>query len=281
MKFTYLTLFPNLIQNYLEDALLKKASDKKILEFKTIQLRDYSDNKYKSVDDTPYGGGDGMILRPDLADLAFKAIYNETNYNSDKTLRIYLSPQGETLNQELVQKLLKYDHLVLLCGRYGGIDQRIINQHIDLEVSLGDFVLSGGELAALTLTESVSRFVPGVVGDQVSVEQDSFHHGLLEAPQFTKPQDWQKESVPSVLTSGHHEKIEYWKTHMAVIITWKKRKDLFQIFTRGLRKKTIEKDSQFLKAHLDFLDQLTEPELKSVGLSMQDLKKYRTGLKNI
>jgi tRNA (guanine37-N1)-methyltransferase len=274
MKFTYLTLFPELIQSYLSDALLKKASDKKLLNFNIINLRKYSDNKYNSVDDTAYGGGDGMLLRPEIADKCFNELYASPDYNQQTTLRIYLSPQGEKLEQATIHKLLKYDHLVLLSGRYGGIDQRIINHHIDLEISLGDFVLSGGELAALALTESVSRFIPGVLGHEQSVIADSFHNGLLEAPQFTKPALWGDENVPEVLTSGHHEKIAIWKLHMGLLITWKKRHDLFL-------KAQKELIGPKLKNHLKFLAELKDEELKAVDLTRQDLDQHLNEVKSL
>lgn len=274
MRFTYLTLFPDLIDGYLSDALLKKAAEKKLLEFNVVNLRQYSDNKYNSVDDTAYGGGDGMLLRPDIADKAFNELYNSAAYKSASTLRIYLSPQGEKLEQPLIHKLLKYDHLILLSGRYGGIDQRIINHHIDLEISLGDFILSGGELAALALTESVSRFIPGVLGHDQSVIVDSFHHGLLEAPQFTKPQTWGEDSVPQILLSGHHEKIAIWKRHMGLLITWKKRRDLFFASHKELV-------GPQLQNHLKFLSELTDLELKAVDLTRSDLDQHLIEVKSL
>lgn len=274
MKFTYLTLFPELIQSYLGDALLKKAEDKKLLEFNIINLRKFSDNKYNSVDDTAYGGGDGMLLRPDIADRCFNELYKSADYKPESTLRIYLSPQGDKIDQAMLHKFLKYDHLVLLSGRYGGIDQRIINHHIDQEISLGDFVLSGGELAALALTEGLSRFIPGVLGHQQSVIADSFTQGLLEAPQFTKPSTWGGDSVPSVLLSGHHEKIATWKHHMAILITWKKRRDLFL-------KTQKELVGPVLKNHLKFLSELTSTEIESVGLSSEDIAHHMNEVQNL
>lgn len=274
MKFTYLTLFPDLIESYLSDALLKKAADKKLLEFNIVNLRNYSDNKYKSVDDTAYGGGDGMLLRPEIADQCFNDIYKSESYNSATTLRVYLSPQGEKLEQATIHKLLKYEHLVLLSGRYGGIDQRVINHHIDLEVSLGDFVLSGGELASLALTESLSRFIPGVLGHDQSVIADSFHNGLLEAPQFTKPSVWGDHQVPEVLLSGNHAKIATWKHHMSLLITWKKRRDLFL-------KAQKELVGDLLKNHLKFLTEIKDEELKAIDLTRQDLDQHTLEVKNL
>lgn len=274
MKFTFISLFPELIESYLSDALLKKAADKKLLNFNIVNLRQYSDNKYKSVDDTAYGGGDGMLLRPEIADQCFNELYKSADYKPESTLRIYLSPQGEKLEQATIHKLLKYEHLVLLSGRYGGIDQRIINHHIDLEISLGDFVLSGGELASLALTESVSRFIPGVLGHDQSVIADSFHNGLLEAPQFTKPSVWGDNDVPEVLLSGNHAKIALWKHHMSLLITWKKRRDLFL-------KAQKELVGDQLKNHLKFVSEITEAELKAVDLTKQDLDQHILEVKSL
>lgn len=274
MKFTYLTLFPDLIQNYLGDALLKKAEEKKLLQFNVVNLRKYSDNKYNSVDDTAYGGGDGMLLRPDIADACFNELYRSPEYKPESTLRIYLSPQGVKLEQATLHKLLKYDHLILLSGRYGGIDQRVINHHIDLELSLGDFVLSGGELASLALTESLSRFIPGVLGHSQSVIADSFHNGLLEAPQFTKPFSWGGEVVPEVLLSGHHEKIASWKHHMGFLITWKKRRDLFLTAQKELV-------GAALKNHLKFLSELSNEEITASGLTREDVAHYVNEVKSL
>jgi tRNA (guanine37-N1)-methyltransferase len=285
MKFTYLSLFPDLIESYLQEAILKKAKAKNLVDFEVINLRDFSDNQYKSVDDAPYGGQDGMILRPDIAERAFSSLKNQ----SIKSINIYLSPQGKVLNQELIQKLLNYDQLVLLCGRYGGVDQRIINQHVDLEVSIGDYVLSGGELAALVLTETLSRFIPGVLGDGQSVYRDSFtltdfttitedklSVKLLEAPQYTKPQIWQQESVPEVLRSGHHQKITDWQWHISILITWKKRHDLFLEFIK-LKFDTVQGDhfkKNFLKKHILFLKNLSVNEIQALGMSEQEIKTY-------
>lgn len=274
MKLSYLTLFPELIQNYLGDAFLKKAAGKKLMQFEVINLRKYTDNKYNSVDDTAYGGGDGMLLRPEIADSCFNELYKSPDYKTESTLRVYLSPQGEKLDQSLIHKLLKYDHLILLSGRYGGVDQRIINHHIDVEISLGDFVLSGGELASLALTECLSRFIPGVLGHDQSVIADSFNRGLLEAPQFTKPSTWGGENVPEVLLSGHHQNIKSWKQHMSFLITWKKRHDLFSLAQKELV-------GTALKSHIKFLEALTEEEIQSVGLTSEDVTRHLNEVKNL
>lgn len=261
MKITYLTLFPDLIRHYLEDAFLKKASSKGLIDFEIINIRDFSDNPYQSVDEKPYGGGDGMILRPEIA----KSCYGSIN-RGKKNLSIYMSPQGTTLTHDLLNDLLRYEQLIILNGRYGGVDQRVINENIDLEISVGDFVLSGGELGSLILTEALSRLIPGVLGDFQSVEQDSFYNGLLECPQFTKPQD---NSVPEVLLSGHHQKIQNWKKSISLFVTWKKRKDLFDLnYSQYLDL------ADFRKIHQNIIQGILDSDLRVLGFSDSDRQKY-------
>lgn len=228
ISFSYLTLFPDLIRHYLSDALLHKAHGKGLLEFNVVNLRDFSKNKYKSVDDTAYGGSDGMVIEMQPLMDGLKLIKDQLP-SGQKTQVIYLSPQGQRCDHQKICELAKYDHLIFISGRYAGIDQRFISEFVDQELSIGDYVLSGGELPSLVLTESISRQIPGVLGDQKSAEQDSFSEdlkGLLEAPQFTKPQVLNDVAVPEVLTSGHHQKISEWKKYVSVLVTLKKRPDL-------------------------------------------------------
>lgn len=230
-KFTILTLFPEMIQSYLGDALISRAIKNNLLSVDVVSLRNYSDDKYKSVDDTIYGGGDGMLLRADILEKAILDIKK-----SDKCyLTILLSPQGIIWSAEKAKKTSQQTdvHFILICGRYGGVDQRFIDKYVDQEISIGDFVLSGGELAALVLIESTSRFISGVLGDQQSVYEDSFENGLLEAPQYTKPQTWNDLSVPDVLLSGNHKKISEWRKQQSLVVTEKKRPDLFLKFKKN------------------------------------------------
>lgn len=260
LSLTYITLFPDLISTYLQDALLKKAIDQGIFKYQIINLRNYSDNNYKSVDEKVYGDNDGMILRPDIADKVFADIKKNS---PGKSLTVYMSPQGKKLDQKKLQELASYDHINILCGRYGGIDHRTIDQHIDLEISIGDYILSGGELPALVLTESLSRLVRGVVGNSESVIQDSLSQGLLESPQFTKPQTHGELKVPSVLLSGHHERIRLWKMITEVMVTYFKRKDLLDQYIKDHMTKKRDQDliNQFkkiLKHSTDFEADLLE-----------------------
>lgn len=277
MILSYLTLFPQLIDNYWDEAFIKKASNMGLLQKNIINLRDFSDNTYKSVDDKPYGGGDGMLLRADIIE---KALYHTSQIKTEKTLKIYFSPQGQKLSHSYLENFLNYDHLILLCGRYAGVDQRVVDLHFDLELSLGDFVLSGGELPALVLTESLARLFPGVLNDHLSAVQDSHVRGLLEAPQFTKPLIYNEVAVPEVLTLGHHQKILEWKFHTSLMITWKKRKDLFLTYAlaniesylnQAVNKKSRQK---FYDEHLLFLRAFPLSELKSISWTSEDLDNY-------
>lgn len=222
IKFKVITLFPDLISHYLQDAIIAKAVQLNVLFVELINLRDFSDNPYKSVDDMPYGGGDGMLIRADILEKALLSIKKE------KQTVIYLSPQGKLFNSTQGDNLIQNGEyeIVLICGRYAGIDQRFIDTYVDHEISIGDYVLSGGELPALVVIEAVTRLIPGVLGNRTSAVEDSFKDGLLEAPQYTRPQIWNEQRVPDILLSGNHQKIAEWKQKMALEVTLKKRPEL-------------------------------------------------------
>ena len=219
MKFDVLTLFPDMFQS-LDESIIGKAKEKKLIEINLINIRDFSKDKHKKVDDTPYGGGAGMVMMPDVVYDAYSSIKDRQNAKL-----IYLSPQGKTLNQEKVKELSKENHLILLCGHYEGIDQRVLDEIVDEEISIGDYVLTGGELPAMVLIDSVSRYIEGVINDE-SVEEESFSSNLLEYPQYTRPEEFRGKKVPDVLTSGHHENIKKWRAEKALEVTKKKRPDL-------------------------------------------------------
>ncbi len=193
MKIDILTLFPEMFSS-LNESIMGKAIEKKLIEINIINIRDFSKDKHKKVDDTPYGGGAGMLIRPDVVYDAFKSI------NSKDAKTIYLSPQGKVLNSVKVRELSKENHLILLCGHYEGIDQRVLDEIIDEEISIGDYVLTGGELPAMVLIDSVSRYIEGVISKE-SIEEESFSEGLLEYPQYTRPETFLNKSVPEVLKS--------------------------------------------------------------------------------
>lgn len=225
INFKVVTLFPDLITAYLKDALLSKAIKNNLLEVEVINLRDQAQKKYNSVDDTVFGGGDGMLLQcePLAETLKFLGISKK---NDPLRKVIYLSPQGRKWNNKLAQQWINLEEIILVCGRYAGVDQRFIQKYVDEEISIGDFILSGGELAALAVIETMSRFIPGVLGHAQSATQDSFENGLLEAPQFTKPQNFDGQLVPQTLLSGNHQKIAEWRQQVSVLITFKKRPEL-------------------------------------------------------
>ena len=213
-KVSILTLFPEVFPGPLGVSLIGNALEKKIWELKLIDIRNFAKDKHKSVDDTPYGGGAGMVMRPDVIDSALNSI---PDY---KGRRICLTPRGERLSQQKVKKLSKEEGLVLLCGRYEGIDQRVIDYYKFDEVSIGDYVVTGGESAAIVLLESVIRLLPNVLGGNETLNEESFSdNSLIEYPQYTKPRDWNGINVPEVLVSGNHGKIKDWRDKKRVEIT--------------------------------------------------------------
>lgn len=218
MKFDILTLFPEMFDG-ITQSIIGKAVEKDLIKINLVNIRDFSKDKHKKVDDTPYGGGAGMVMKPDVVYDA----YNSVKSNNAKV--IYLSPKGKTLNQEKVKELSKENHIILLCGHYEGIDQRVLDEIVNEEISIGDYVLTGGEIPAMVLIDSVSRYVEGVITKE-SVEEESFSNGLLEYPQYTRPEVFLNKKVPEVLLSGHHENIKKWREEQALEITRSKRPDL-------------------------------------------------------
>lgn len=218
MKFSVLTLFPEMF-SALDESIIGRAKEKKLIDIELINIRDFSKDKHKKVDDTPYGGGAGMVLMPDIIYDAYKSI------NDEKAKVIYLSPQGKVFNQRKVQELSKENHLILLCGHYEGIDQRVIDEIVDEEISIGDYVLTGGEIPAMVLIDSISRYVEGVLSKE-STQEESFSNGLLEYPQYTRPENFLGREIPEILKSGHHENIDKWRKEKSLEITMVKRPDL-------------------------------------------------------
>jgi tRNA (guanine37-N1)-methyltransferase len=220
-----LTLFPQFFHSPLECALLGKALEKDLLKIETHNFREFSEFKHSSVDDTPYGGGSGMILRPEPLENCIQSVFEKY---PEKPFVIYPSPSGVKLTQNLVEDLSKKESITFICGRYEGIDQRFLEQYVDLEVSIGDYVLAGGEVATLTMIEAISRFIPGVLGNPESLKEESFQENLLEHPQYTKPAVWNNKEVPEVLLSGHHEKIDSWRKELSKKRTSERRPDLIK-----------------------------------------------------
>ena len=220
MKFDILTLFPEMFE-ILKLSIIGRAMKKDLIEINLVNIRDFSKDKHKKVDDTPYGGGAGMVIRPDVVYDAYKSVKKEG------AKVIYLTPQGKPLNQTKVEKLSKEEHLILLCGHYEGIDQRVLDEIVDEEISIGDYVLTGGELPAMVLVDSVSRYIDGVLKEG-STKEESFSEGLLEYPQYTRPEVFLDKKVPEVLISGHHENINKWRKEESIQIIKKKRPDLLK-----------------------------------------------------
>ncbi|MBN2420077.1 MAG: tRNA (guanosine(37)-N1)-methyltransferase TrmD [Deltaproteobacteria bacterium] len=223
MKFNILTLFPGLILPFLDEGVLGRSIKKGILSVNVIDIRSFARGKHKVTDDRPFGGGSGMVMKPGPIHRALQSIKMEA-----KSTTILLSPQGVKFDQPMAWELADYDQITLICGRYEGVDERIISNHVDIELSVGDYVLSGGELGALIVFDAVSRLVPGVLGCEKSNKEDSFEGGLLEHPQYTRPRVFNGEEVPEVLLSGDHEKIRQWRRKQSLIRTKIKRPDLLE-----------------------------------------------------
>jgi tRNA (guanine37-N1)-methyltransferase len=222
MRFDILTLFPGMFSSSLKESILGKAIERGLIEVRTINIRDYCPDKHRVVDDTPYGGGQGMVMK---VEPIARAIESAKSRNPSART-VYLTPQGKPLNQDLARRLSTQLHLILLCGRYEGVDERVRELFIDEEISIGDYVLTGGELAAMVLIDAVSRFIPGVLGSDRSAEEDSFFDSLLEYPQYTRPSDFRGNCVPEVLLSGNHSAISQWRRKEALRRTSLKRPDL-------------------------------------------------------
>lgn len=231
MQFDVLTLFPEMF-DILNESIIGRAKEKGLINVNLINIRDFSKNKHKKVDDTPYGGGAGMVIQPDVVFDAYKSVIKNNDKSgldekSKKTRVIYMSPQGKKLDQQKVEELSKQEHLILLCGHYEGIDQRVLDTIVDEEISIGDYVLTGGELPAMVLIDSVSRYVEGVLKDG-STTEESFSQGLLEYPQYTRPEVFEEQQVPEVLLSGNHQMIDKWRREQSLKRTLEKRPDLLE-----------------------------------------------------
>ena len=228
-----MTLFPEMIEGITSHSILGRAQKEGLIEVKAVNIRDFSKDKHKHADDYPYGGGAGMVMKAEPVYDCYKAI------NEPKARVIYLSPQGRVFNQSVAEELSKEEAVVLLCGHYEGIDERVLEEIGAEELSAGDFVLTGGELAAAMVIDSVSRLIPGVLGKEESFENESFSDGLLEYPQYTRPEEFMGRKVPEVLLSGHHANIEKWRRRESVLRTVKKRPDLLENATLSAEEKRL------------------------------------------
>lgn len=238
MKINIMTLFPEMCEAVLSESIIGRAREKGLVEINCINIRDYTLDKHRRVDDAPYGGGMGMLMQIQPIVDCYKDICEKSE---NQNHLIYMSPCGKTLTQSRVKELAEYDEITILCGHYEGVDQRIIDTIVDEQISIGDYVLTGGELPAMVLADSISRMLEGVLPNDEAKEMESHYNGLLEYPQYTRPYEWNGMKVPDVLISGHHGNIEKWKREQSLLMTAKYRPDMLE------NAELTEKDKEFLK----------------------------------
>lgn len=238
MKIDILTLFPEMMEAVLKASVIGRAVEKGLLEINCVQIRDFAFNKHRQVDDYPYGGGQGMVMQAEPIFQAYKSVTEKLDY---KPKTIYMSPQGKNFRQSTAKRLAREGHIVLLCGHYEGVDQRILDEIVDMEISIGDFVLTGGEIAAMAVVDATARMIPGVLASETAFSEESHFDGLLEFPQYTRPAVWHGLDVPEVLQNGNHKLIEEWKRSAAIENTFKKRRGMLK------RAKLTKKEQLFVE----------------------------------
>ena len=237
MNFHILTLFPEMVLNGLNTSIIGRAVNAGLLSIEAVNIRDYAFNKHQSVDDYPYGGGAGMLMQAEPVYQAYEAVTEKINR---RPRVVYLSPQGDVFDQKMAEELAQEEDLILLCGHYEGIDERVLEEIVTDYVSIGDYVLTGGELPAMVMVDAISRLVPGVLHNDVSAEFESFQDNLLEYPQYSRPEEWHGKKVPSVLLSGHHANIEKWRREQSILRTKQRRPDLLEKSSLTKRKGMAE-----------------------------------------
>lgn len=235
MNFHILTLFPEMVMQGLNTSIIGRAMKKGILSIEATNIRDYTKEKHGQVDDYPYGGGAGMVMQAQPVYEAYLHVLNQLNIpeGEKKPRVIYMTPQGKVFNQKIAQELAQEENLIFLCGHYEGIDERVLNKIVTDQLSIGDYVLTGGELPAMVMIDTISRLVPGVLNNNASAEFETFHDNLLEYPQYTRPEEFMGEKIPEVLLSGHHKNIEKWRLEQSVERTKKNRPDLYALWEKG------------------------------------------------
>jgi len=236
MRFDVLTLFPELFSSFLKETILGRAVKAGLVDIRLVNIRSFAKGRHLVTDDRPFGGGEGMVMKPGPISRALESI----DRTKDRSLVLLLTPQGRTFDQPLAWELSRMEQIILICGRYEGVDERILTSSVDLELSIGDYVLSGGEMAAMVVMDAVSRLVPGVLGGERSTQEDSFEDGLLEYPQYTRPRVFKNQEVPAILLSGDHEKIRVWRRTESLKRTLKRRPDLLE------KAKLTEEDKRIL-----------------------------------
>ncbi len=237
MRIEIATLFPEMCEAVLGESIVGRARKADKIYVRCRQIREYTQDKHRRVDDTPYGGGMGMVMQCEPIYNCYKAVCDEFG---TKPHTIYMSPKGRVLNQQRAAELSKMDDILIICGHYEGVDQRVIDKIVDEEISIGDYVLTGGELPACVLVDAVARMCPGVLSDDLCFEDESIYSGLLEYPQYTRPEVWEGESVPSVLLSGHHKNISEWRLRQSLEITEKRRPDLYEKYKTSEKLQNIK-----------------------------------------
>lgn len=233
-----MTLFPEMCERVLDESIIGRSREAELVEINCINIRDFSTDKHRRVDDTTYGGGTGMIMQCQPIFDCFTVL---TEKIGKRPHLIYMSPQGKTLSQSRVKELAKFDNIAILCGHYEGIDERVIEELVDEEISIGDYVLTGGELPALVLADSITRMLPGVLASDEAFEQESHYNSLLEYPQYTRPYEWHEKKVPDVLLTGHHANITKWRREQSIIRTLERRPEMLE------NAELDKKDKEFLK----------------------------------
>lgn len=245
MNFHILTLFPEMVMDGLNTSIIGRAQSKGLLSVEAINIRDFAENKHNRVDDYTYGGGAGMLMQAGPVYGAYQSVVEKAK---SKPRVIYLSPQGETFSQTKAEELATEEELIFLCGHYEGIDERVLEEIVTDYVSIGDYVLTGGELPAMVMIDAISRLIPGVLHNDVSAEFESFQDNLLEYPQYTRPEEWHGKKVPEILLSGHHANVEKWRREQSIIRTAERRPDLLE------KANLSQKEKDFVKNHLKSLE---------------------------
>ena len=244
MKFHVMTLFPEMIEDATKVSILGRAINNDLISIDAINIRDFSENKHMKVDDYPYGGGAGMVMQAMPIYKAYQSIIDKRQNENKKPRVLYMTPQGKVFNQKMAEELAKEDELIFLCGHYEGIDERVLEEIVTDNVSIGDFVLTGGEMPSLMMIDAISRLVPGVLHNDVSAEFESFQDNLLEYPQYSRPEEVLGRKVPDVLLSGHHGNIEKWRREQSIIRTYERRPDLLE------KANLSDKEKEFLEKYI-------------------------------
>ena len=245
MNFHILTLFPEMVMDGLSTSIIGRAQDKGLLSVEAINIRDFAENKHNRVDDYTYGGGAGMLMQAGPVYGAYQSVVEKAN---SKPRVIYLSPQGQTFSQAMAEEFAQEEELIFLCGHYEGIDERVLEEIVTDYVSIGDYVLTGGELPAMVMIDAISRLIPGVLHNDVSAEFESFQDNLLEYPQYTRPEEWHGKKVPEILLSGHHANVEKWRREQSIIRTAERRPDLLE------KANLTQKEKEFVKKYLKSME---------------------------